>query len=391
MSATPPVANGKRETAVTKSKPPSKSAARSSVKTVTKNPPATPKAGREAGADDWPLAAAKTAKPPAASASTPKASSAVTEEPKPTADGPTKMAPEELAFLSETRPSALARTAPHKTKCSVRFTDAKPKHVDVPQDQSSPIDVWNVYSPVRYITGRDRRTLQLQCRARTGDILDYCANLFESRAVEKLMEHRKSKNNGKSKEDVRAADPERNISAESAAAASFVMSLWPGFPVESRPGMSIEVEKALPHLFRGTYLCIFNEEQDAPTRCTAALRLLRNYGGDEGSIAIYNSHAHCTIDGYIPLAFIHSVTRGLEMIERHRYVRDNLVQCVTEEGKKISANYTRAFTLHCRAPQKFYVSFIAFDDKDMDLWMRTLSYFVYLNSQCRSYYVAQGR
>lgn len=288
--------------------------------------------------------------------------------------------------------SALRRPDAPRPGFSVRFKENVTSIVDIPVDQQAPMDVWNVYSPVRYITRKEQRILENQRRTRSKDIVDYCSNLFESTKVDRYMQEKAASKDAAKKGAAKpisspttANENEQRLELN-AVAASFIMSLWPDFPVEARPPMSIEVEAAFPHLSKGTHLCIFNEENAGPLRCTAALRLLRNVDGDEGSVAIYNKPDLAGIDGYIPLCFLHSVSRGLESIERHRYVKDGIVKCKTDEGKTIQVNYSRAFTLHCRAPQRFYVSFIAVTDKELDWWLRTLTYFVLLNSQCRAFF-----
>lgn len=306
--------------------------------------------------------------------------------------------PQAGAGSARRSPSASNRAESERRSLSVRFKDNGASIVEVPEDQEDPVDVWNVYSPVRYVSRKEQRVLEGQSRLRTAEIVEYCAGLFESSKIDRYMREKKenaekragaaSKPLSKSTNGQCDGNKDRK-NKEQAVAASFIMSMWPGFPVDARPSMSIEVEAALPHLYKGTHLCIFNEENDHPLRCTAALRLLRNADGDEGSVAIYNRPELTFIDGYIPLCFLFSLTRGLEDIERQRYVSGDIVKCKTENGEILTVSYKRAFTLHCRAPQRFYVSFIAINDADLDKWMRVLSYFAYQNSQCRAYYANQ--
>ncbi|EPY32150.1 hypothetical protein STCU_02951 [Strigomonas culicis] len=162
------------------------------------------------------------------------------------------------------------------------------------------------------------------------------------------------------------------------------MSLWPYFPAAKRPPMTVSVERAIEALFRGTKVCVFNESPESPVQCVASLRLLRNFDADEGSIAIYNGATPDVIDGYIPLAFVYSVTCGLEEVERSRLENPNgTVLCtLLTENNKVEVDCKRAFSLHCRAPQEFYVTFIALDDRDFHYWRHVLDYFVLLNTSC---------
>lgn len=247
--------------------------------------------------------------------------------------------------------------------------------VEVLSDQESPISVWNVYAPVRYVTRREQRLLEKQRASRSQVILECCTNLFES---QKNIRTRKIDTGSAS----HLKGSPRNSSL--AASASFVMSLWSTFPAESRPPISLDVEKALEYLFRGTNLCLFNEEKYSPVECFAALRLLRSVDADESSMAIYNCNDTTSIQGYVPLAFISSVTAGLEHMEREKYCFEGTVSCRFRDGTEGSVMSNRAFTLHCRVPHSFYVSFIVFNDSDWRTWMCVLEYFVLLNSYCRT-------
>ncbi|CAD2218128.1 hypothetical protein AGDE_03128 [Angomonas deanei] len=177
------------------------------------------------------------------------------------------------------------------------------------------------------------------------------------------------------------------------ACVAFIMSLWPTLPVSKRPKMTVPVQRAIDALFQGTQVCVFNESPHSPVQCLAALRLLRNYDADEGSIAIFNSSKPDVIDGYIPLAFLHSVSRGLEEVEKSKYETPSgtVSSTLLPQGTKVNVECKRALSLHCRAPQKFYVTFIVLNDHEYHNWRRVLDYFVLLNTAAANHSVKRQK
>lgn len=253
----------------------------------------------------------------------------------------------------------------------------------VPADQDCAVDIWNLYSPIQYQTKRQQREIKKLREFRAREVRESYASLFEAPRPKK----------GKDASQKRAENETDHLSSEAiiasgygaahAACASFVMSLWPLVPCFVRPPMTPTVERAIERLFTGTPLCIFSESSPKPMRCTAALRLLRNLVGDEGSIGIYNTPDLTSIDGYVPLSFLVAVTNDLKRLERDRFLNaNNTVTCYGAVGESIEVPYERAITLHCETSQKFYVSFMAFDNETLDAWMQAAEYFICVNAAC---------
>ncbi|KAG5472770.1 hypothetical protein LSCM4_02093 [Leishmania orientalis] len=268
----------------------------------------------------------------------------------------------------------------------VSFTDDM-QTVSIPGDQENPSDVWTVYSHVAYRTKREQRFLKRSLPTRIHEAIGHCSNLFplmsNSQGGQRTapVSHTGKRIDG----SLVAALEAQGYGKSIAACAMYALSVWPSLPVKQRPPMSPKIQRSFEALLAGTRLYVFNEKPKSPLRCGAALRLLHSIDGDEASVAIFNSVEATVIDGYIPLSFVESLSFGLEPVERDRYLKANGMITCNDGDKKVEETSKRAFTLHCAAPERFYVTFIAATQEDFNMWTRVIDYFVLLNSCCRTY------
>ncbi|KPI82974.1 hypothetical protein ABL78_8005 [Leptomonas seymouri] len=249
------------------------------------------------------------------------------------------------------------------------------------------MQVWNVYSHVAYSTKKERRFLQRCLNTRIHECLERCPNLFPEPPYKSDAEQQSRLSRYDRKVDGKLVDflAEQGYGRNIAACATYVMSVWPSFPTLKRPPISPRVQKAMEALQNGTKLYVFNEKPNSPLKCGAALRMLRSVNTDEASIAIFNPEEVTVIDGYIPLSFVVSITLGLEPVEQSRHQsRGGKILC-SDGDRRFLETPKRAFTIHCAAPDKFYVTFIAPNQMTMDNWTRVIDYFVLLNACCRTY------
>ncbi|KPA83204.1 hypothetical protein ABB37_02888 [Leptomonas pyrrhocoris] len=261
------------------------------------------------------------------------------------------------------------------------------KVIHIPRDQIDPVAIWNVYSHVAYSTKREQRYLQRCLSTRIHESLERCPTLFpdppsKGDPDQQSKLGRLNRNlDGKFAEFLKEQGYGKNV----VACAIYVMSVWPSFPLLQRPPISPRVQRAMEALQNGTRLYVFNEKPNSPLKCGAALRMLHGIDADEASIAIFNPDEPSVIDGYIPMSFIVSLTFGLESVEKDHHLRkDGKVLCADGERRFLESP-KRAFTIHCAAPDKFYVTFIAPNQMEFDNWTRVVDYFVLLNACCRTY------
>lgn len=261
------------------------------------------------------------------------------------------------------------------------------KVIYVPRDQDNPVEIWNVYSHVAYSTKKEQRFLQRCLNTRIQECLEHCPNLFPDPPTKGDAEQHSKSGRVVRKVDGRLVDflKEQGYGRNVAACALYVMSVWPSFPVSQRPPMSPRVQKAMEALQNGTRLYVFNEKPNSPLKCGAALRMLHSIDADEASIAIFNPDEPAVIDGYIPLSFVVSLTFGLEPVEKDRQLKKNGKILCADGDRRFLETPKRAFTVHCAAPEKFYVTFISSNQLDFDNWTRVVDYFVLLNACCRTY------
>ncbi|AYU80972.1 hypothetical protein LdCL_300022700 [Leishmania donovani] len=259
--------------------------------------------------------------------------------------------------------------------------------VSIPRDQEDPFDVWAVYSHVVYATKKEQRFLKRSLQSRIHESIVQCSNLFPLTGND--QEGKQSTPTGNSSRRMNASFVStlqaQGYGKSIAACAMCVLSVWPSLPVKNRPPLSTKVQRSFEALQAGTHLYVFNEKPNSPLLCDTALRLLHSIDRDEVSVTIFNATERTVIDGYIPLSFVVSLSFGLEPVERARHLnKTGTIKCsnghqTTEETSK------RAFTLHCSAPELFYVTFIAATQEDFNKWTCVIDYFVLLNSCYRAY------
>lgn len=281
------------------------------------------------------------------------------------------------ASIIEAQPSSSAfrkeRTR-SKDKKKVKTT-GNVKVIHIPGDQANAYDVWNVYAPVRYVTKKQQRQLIQKQKGREEHLHKCCAFMFQAQASGSTTVRTGRR---PSTEDVLNA----GYGKDHIACVCFVMSLYPSFPITRRPLISVPVERAFERLYKGSMICVFKDACSVPTLCWSALRLLHNLESDEGSIAIYNLSDEVTLDGYVPLSYLTSVSHGLEAPEKRSFVGANgTITCAKSGGVRQEVSEERAFTLHCEGEQKFYVSFVALEDKDLECWLSVCEYFAKLNAE----------
>ncbi|KAK7201053.1 hypothetical protein NESM_000165300 [Novymonas esmeraldas] len=307
--------------------------------------------------------------------------------PSPAADAPTRRKRTSKpggSATAEKPKEAPKRIRPQRMHVS--FADDT-QTVHVARDQENPTEVWNMYSHVAYTTKKEQRFLQRCLHSRIHEVIDHCPSLFplpddEQEGRRTVPISRSGRRiDGSLVSALRANGYGKSI----AACAMYVLSVWPSFPPKQRPPLSAKVQRAMEALQAGTQLYVFNEKPNSPLRCGTSLRLLHGIDAGEASVAIFNAAERTVIDGYIPLSFIVSLSFGLEAVERERYLKKTGKITCTDGTKKVEETSKRAFTLHCAAPEKFYVTFIAATQEDFDNWTRVIDYFVLLNSSCRTY------
>lgn len=295
---------------------------------------------------------------------------------------------------NEKAQSSLSTAATSKTQAKLRKTQRKAhvgevvQVVEIPADQECPLDVWSVYSQVAYVSKKEQRYIKKQQDQRVKMVLDCCPNLFplsQAAATSEGPMHLQKGRQGSSPRCYLDALSSEGYGKCVPAMASYVMSLWAYCPPSNRPMVSPVVEKAFEVLHKGTEVYVFNEKPNSPLRCRVAIRLLRSIDTDEASIAIFSTKDPAVIDGYIPLSLVVSMTLGLEPIERSTLLLPNGKVICHDGDKRVEVSSKRTFTLHCAAPERFYVSFIAVSQSDFDCWTRFIDYFVLLNSCCRAY------
>ncbi|XQJ29028.1 hypothetical protein NXY56_005063 [Leishmania guyanensis] len=272
-------------------------------------------------------------------------------------------------------------TVPH-----VSFADDM-QVVSIPSDQDNPSDVWSIYSYAAYTTKKEQRYLKRSLQSRIDEAISSCSNLFTfaDNDQEGKRNVHNSDSDGHVGTSLGASLTAKGYGKSIGACAMYVLSVWPSFPAKHRPPMSPKVQRSLEALQAGTRLYVFNEKPNSPLRCGTALRLLRSIDGNEASIAIYNAMEPTVIDGYIPLSLIVSLSFGLEPVERQRHLKGSGKIMCSDGKKKVEETSKRAFTLHCAAPERFYVTFIAANQEDFNKWVCVVDYFVLLNAYCRSY------
>lgn len=258
--------------------------------------------------------------------------------------------------------------------------------VTIPRDQEDPFDVWAVYSHVVYATKKEQRFLERTLQLRIHESISQCSNLF-------VMS-----NDKEGKQTIPTGNSDRRMDwsfvsklqaqgygKSIAACAMCVLSVWPSFPVKNRPPMPTKVQRSFEALQTGTHLYVFNEKPNSPLLCDTAMRLLHSIHGDEASVTIFNATEPSLIDGYIPLSFIVSLSFGLEPVERERHLKKTGTITCSDGNQTREETSKRAFTLHCSAPELFYVTFIATTQDDFNKWICVIDYFVLLNSFYRAY------
>ncbi|KAL7703113.1 hypothetical protein NQL31_004622 [Lotmaria passim] len=316
----------------------------------------------------------------------PKADASPTKAPPATQQKGVKATPvakqDDKALNKEKPKEEMPEAAKH---VSVNDTNLR-KIIYIPRDQDNPVEIWNVYSHVSYSTRKEQRFLQRCLNTRILESLEHCPNLFpdppyKGEAEQSKLGRYNRNADGKLLDFLHEQGYGKNV----AACAVYVMSVWPSFPVAQRPPISPRVEKAMEALQNGTRLYVFNEKPNSPLKCGAALRMLHSIDADEASIAIFNPEEVAVIDGYIPLSFVVSLTFGLEPVEKERQLKKNGKVLCADGDRRFLETPKRAFTVHCAAPEKFYVTFIASNQMDFDNWTRVIDYFVLLNACCRTY------
>lgn len=297
--------------------------------------------------------------------------------------------PAAAAAPKEEKPAPITKASEKpKQEKHVAINDSNLKKVIyVPRDQDNPVEIWNVYSHVAYTTKKEQRFLQRCLNTRIHECLEHCPNLFPDPPPRADGEQQSKSGRVVRKADGKLVDflREQGYGRNVAACALYVMSVWPSFPVSQRPPMSARVQRSMEALQNGTRLYVFNEKPNSPLKCGAALRILHSIDADEASIAIFNPDEPAVIDGYIPLSFVVSLTFGLEPVERDRQLKKNGKILCADGDRRFLETPKRAFTVHCAAPEKFYVTFISSNQNDFDNWTRVVDYFVLLNACCRTY------
>ncbi|CAG9578407.1 hypothetical protein LMJF_30_1740 [Leishmania major strain Friedlin] len=259
--------------------------------------------------------------------------------------------------------------------------------VSIPRDQEDAFDVWAVYSHAVYATKKEQRFLKRSLQSRIHENIAQCSNLFP--LIGNDQEGKQSTPTGNSGRrmdgsfvsTLQAQGYGKNI----AACAMCVLSVWPSLPINNRPPMSTKVQRSFEDLQAGTHLYVFNEKPNSPLLCDTALRLLHSIDGDEVSVTIFNATERSVIDGYIPLSFVVSLSFGLEPVERVRHLKKTGTITCSNGNQTTEETSKRAFTLHCSAPELFYVTFIAETQEDFDKWTCVIDYFALLNSCYRTY------
>ncbi|KAG5498673.1 hypothetical protein JKF63_02960 [Porcisia hertigi] len=272
------------------------------------------------------------------------------------------------------------------TRLHVSFAQ-ETQTTSIPGDQENPSDVWNVYSHVKYTTKKEQRFLQRCRQSRIQETINRFSNLFQlaGNYPQRKETAQSGRSGGRIDGPLLATLKANGYSESIAACVMYVLSVWPSFPVRQRPPISPKVQRSLEALQTGTHLYVFNEKPNSPLLCGTALRLLHSIDGDEASVTIFSSKECTTIEGYIPLSFVVSLSFGLEPIERERHLKKNGKITCNDGNNKREETSKRAFTLHCVAPERFYVTFIAETQEDFDKWTIVIDYFVLLNSCRRTY------